>query len=198
MKLLYSPGSPFGRKVRIFVREKGLIEDFEEVVVNPHENGVELLSLNPLAKVPAMATDHGSFFDSPLICEYLEGLSVDRPLIPSRPPARLGVLRRQALADGIMDAAVASVLEERRSDTVPSKHWLQRWEAAIRRTVQTFSETRLPSEVRLDGIAIGCALAYLTYRLPLIEWRQEHPHLAAWFDAYSDRPSFLETAPPKL
>jgi glutathione S-transferase len=196
MKLLYSPGSPFARKVRIVLREKGLVHLIEETVVNPHENGAELLSSNPLAKVPCLQFDRGSLFDSPLVCEYLDGLSRDQLLIPEERDARMAVLRLQALADGIMDAAVASVLELRRSDTQPSKHWLQRWEGAIQRSVASLSASELPTEVNLGGIAVACALDYLSFRFPNIAWPVSRPDLALWFDAYADRPSFTDTAPP--
>jgi glutathione S-transferase len=195
MRLLYSPGSPFARKVRVVLREKGLLDLVEETVVNPHENGAELLSLNPLAKVPTLQFDGGSLFDSPLVCEYLDTLASNRLLIPREREGRMGVLRLQALSDGIMDAAVASVLELRRSDTQPSKHWLQRWESAIRRAVASLSETALPTDMNLGGIAVACALDYLSFRCPSIAWRAEYPDLALWFDAYVDRPSFADTAP---
>ncbi|MDK3022646.1 glutathione S-transferase N-terminal domain-containing protein [Cupriavidus taiwanensis] len=198
MKLLYSPGSPYARKVRIVIREKGLAQSVEEIVVNPHQNGAGLLALNPLAKVPALETDDGAFFDSPIICEYLDSLSAKAPLLPPAGLARFEVLRYQALADGIMDAAVASVLEQRRADTVPSQRWLQRWEAAISRATQSLAEVPLPSAIRLDGIAIACALAYLTFRLPGIDWRSRHGALARWFNGYTDRASFAQTAPPDL
>ncbi len=198
MMLLYSPGSPYARKARIVLREKGLLPQVEEIVVNPHENGAELLALNPLAKVPALHCDDGAVFDSPLICEYLDGLSSEARLIPAGGMERLEVLRRQALADGIMDAAVASVLELRRTDTAPSKHWMHRWEAAISRATQVLSTALLPSAIRLDGIAVGCALAYLAYRQPHIDWQRSHPSLKSWYDRYVDRPSFHDTKPPDL
>ncbi|CAB3743754.1 putative GST-like protein YibF [Paraburkholderia sediminicola] len=196
MKLLYSPGSPFARKVRVVIREKHLTARFQEFVTNPHDNGQELLALNPLAKVPAVELEHGSLFDSPLLCEYLDGLSPQPRLIPVEFLSRIDVLRTQALADGIMDAAVASVLEKRRSDTAPSAHWLARWEAAMRRSVGMMSNLQLPDGVRLDGIAAACALSYLDYRFPAIPWRKEYPALAAWHASYTARQSFVETAPP--
>ncbi|MGO4330970.1 glutathione S-transferase N-terminal domain-containing protein [Cupriavidus sp. 2TAF22] len=197
MKLLYSPGSPYARKVRIVLREKGLIDSVEEAVVNPHDNGAEFLSLNPLAKVPTLQIGSDSLFDSPLICEYLDGLSGVGPLIPREPESRISVLWLQALADGMMDAAVASVLEARRSDTEPSRHWLLRWENAIRRSLAALSTTMLPSQMSLGGIAVACALDYVSFRCPAIRWRDEYPELAAWCDLYVDRPSFAETTPPR-
>jgi glutathione S-transferase len=196
MRLLYSPGSPFARKVRIVLREKGLLDRIEETVANPHENGAELLSLNPLAKVPTLQVGEGSLFDSPLVCEYLDGLAGGRLLIPTEREARMAVLRLQALADGIMDAAVACVLELRRSDSAPSQHWLGRWENAIARSVAALGGSELPTEMNLGGIALACALDYLSFRFPTIAWRVDYPDLALWRDAYVDRPSFADTAPP--
>lgn len=198
MKLLYSPGSPFARKVRVLLREKSLLDQVQEQVTNPHDNGSELLDLAPLGKVPALAIEGGSYFDSPLICEYLDSLSEYMPMIPTTTAERLSVLRVQALADGIMDAAAASVLEARRADTEPSKHWLARWDAVMRRGVRALASTELTKQVRLDGIAAACALAYLDFRHPSILWRRDYPDLAAWFQEYTDRPSFDQTRPPAL
>ncbi|WP_208626338.1 glutathione S-transferase N-terminal domain-containing protein [Paraburkholderia susongensis] len=195
MKLLFSPASPFARKVCIVIREKGLASHIDEVVTYPFENGENLLSLNPLAKVPTLDTEEGSLFDSPVLCEYIDSLVVEPRLIPAEFSQRIQVMRMQSLADGVMDAAVASVLELQRTDANPSVYWLTRREAAIRRTIRVFAESRLPNDIRLDGIAIACALAYLDFRMPKISWREEHSMLSSWFSAYSNRQSFADTAP---
>jgi glutathione S-transferase len=197
MKLLYSPGSPYARKVRIALREKGLLPMVTEVAVNPHDNGSDLLALNPLGKVPALETSNGLFFDSPLICEYLDSLSSEVILLPRSGPARFAALRLQALADGVMDAAVASVLEQRRTDTTPSKHWLNRWAAVIDRGVDALSQANLPAGLSLGGIAAFCALDYLRFRFPGNRWMQLHPGLLEWTRLYSTRPSAAQTAPPE-
>jgi glutathione S-transferase len=196
MRLLYSPYSPFARKVRVVAREKGLIDRVNETVVDPFGHSSELLELTPLSKVPALETEDGPIFDSPLICEYLEGLSAEHRLMPDTARSRLAVLCLQALADGVMDAAVACVLEKRRTDTTPSAHWLARWEGVIGRAVQAIAQADLPESIRLDGIAVACALAHVSFRLPAINWQAHHPGLATWFSAYSNRRSFHETAFP--
>ncbi|WP_167760363.1 glutathione S-transferase N-terminal domain-containing protein [Paraburkholderia pallida] len=162
----------------------------------PLNSGNELLSLNPLAKVPALETEDGSLFDSPILCEYIDSLAVEPPLIPADFRQRIHTMRLQSLADGVMDAAVASVLELQRTDASPSAFWLNRREVAIRRAVRAFTESRLPNEIQLDGIAVACALAYLDFRMPDFSWREEHAALSSWFSAYSDRQSFADTAPP--
>jgi glutathione S-transferase len=194
MKLLYSPGSPYARKVRVVVREKGLLDIIDEVVVNPNGNGAEMLSLNPLAEVLTLQRGGGSLFDSPLICEYLDGLSSIESLIPRAFEPRIDVLRLQAIADGVMGATRASFFEARRTDAQP---WLLRREETIRRSVGVLAESWLPSHTNLGSISVACALHYLSFRCPDIEWRNQYPSLGAWLDLYVERPSFCETAPPK-
>jgi len=194
MELHFSPGSPFARKVRILIREKGLTNVVAELLENPHLDSPQLLALNPLGKVPVLSSDEGPIFDSPVICEYLDALGPGPSLLGQNRIERLHILRQQALADGIMDAAVASVLEQRRSDTLPSAHWLRRWSSAIRRGVDSLSTAPQPA-FDLGGIAVYCALAYLDFRLPEVEWRRAHPPLAQWVEVVSGRPSCRETAP---
>lgn len=197
MKLFYTAGSPYARKVRVVLREKGLLQYTSEVLVNPHENPDELLQLNPLAKVPTFVGKHGPLMDSPVICEYLDGLVGQASLIPSTFEERMAVLRLQALADGIMDAAVATVLELRRHDARPSEHWIKRWEAAIQRGVALLAKECASSDLNVGVIAAVCALDYLSFRMPQLDWQTQYPGLARWAGDYLNRTSFIETAPPR-
>ncbi len=194
MELRFSLGSPFARKVRIVVRERGLSSLVTERVENPHQDDAQFLALNPLGKVPVLATPDGAIFDSPVICEYLIALEPETSLLGCTPGDRMRILRLQALADGIMDAAVASVLETRRSDTCPSAHWLRRWSAAIHRGVDAFARTQ-DREFDLGGISMFCALAYLDFRFPDMDWRRQHPGLSSWVDMTERRASCIETKP---
>lgn len=196
MRLFYTSGSPYARKVRVVLREKNLLQCATEILINPHENPLELLQANPLAKVPTLVGEFGALMDSPVICEYLDGLSTHVRLNPLTFEERVAMLKLQALADGIMDAAVASVLERRRHDALPSAHWLSRWEAAIHRSVAWLSQERLPSELSTGTIAAVCALDYLCFRMPELDWRTQYPQLARWTDERLNRSSFIETAPP--
>jgi len=198
MQLIYSATSPYARKVRMLVIEKGLTDRVEVVVANPLQDPPELLVANPLAKVPALIVEPGfTLFDSPLLCAYLDSLSAPR-LIPEAGPERWQVLRREALADGITDAAVSSVMEGRRIESQRSPEWLARWRSAILRGVVELEKEAevLGARFDLGAIASAAALAYLDFRLPQIDWRAQAPGLSAWLEAVRGRDSFASTVPP--
>jgi len=194
MELHYSQTSPFARKTRIVLREKGLAAFVAEVLEAPMLDSPQFLALNPLGKIPVLSTPDGAIYDSPVICEYLDALGSGPSLLGNTPQERMRIIRVQALADGIMDAGVASVLEKRRDDTVPSAHWLARWSNAMRRGVDALADIRLDHSFDLAGIATFCALAYLDFRFPELEWRQSHPELAQTCDMFSTKASCRETA----
>jgi glutathione S-transferase len=195
MKLLYSPRSPYARKVRVALREKGLQGQVQEVVVDPQDNDADLHALNPLGKVPALETEQGAFYDSPVVCEYLDSLSPRAVLVPVDPAKRLEVLRLQALADGIMDAAVSMVVERKRPESQRSPHWMQRWTAAIERSVSVLAGRPLPTQFDLGAIATACALDYLSFRCPEIGWAEREPALLTWAQPHFLRPSMQDTRP---
>lgn len=198
MQLIYSATSPYARKVRMLVIEKGLTDRVEVVVANPLQDPPELLAANPLAKVPALIVEPGfTLFDSPLLCAYLDSVAEPR-LIPEAGPERWRVLRREALADGITDAAVSSVMEGRRIESQRSPEWLMRWRSAILRGVVELEKESAALGERFDlgAIASAAALAYLDFRLPQIDWRAQAPGLSAWLDSVRSRESFAVTVPP--
>lgn len=107
------------------------------------------------------------------------------------------VLRRHALADGILDAAFAIVMERRRPEGEQSPSWMERWAAAIGRSLDAV-ETEIgsfPAKPDLAHIAVACALAYLDFRLPDLEWRNARPAMGKWFDKFAERPSMKDTRP---
>ncbi|MBE5314013.1 MAG: glutathione S-transferase N-terminal domain-containing protein [Xanthomonadales bacterium] len=198
MQLIYSATSPYARKVRMLVIEKGLTDRVEVVVANPLQDPPELLAANPLAKVPALIVEPGfTLFDSPLLCAYVDSLAEPR-LIPAACPERWWVLRREALADGITDAAVSSVMEGRRIESQRSPEWLARWRSAILRGVLELEKESdaLGERFDLGAIASAAALAYLDFRLPQIDWRAQAPGLSTWLEGVRGRESFATTVPP--
>lgn len=198
MKLFYANTSPYARKVRVVAAEKNLDGRIEAVLCNPFDESPELKAANPLSKVPSLVMDNGeALYDSPAICEYLDSLTPGNRLIPEKGPARWTVLRRHALADGILDAAFAVVMERRRPEGEQSPSWIERWSAAIGRSVDVLEKEigSFPAETDLAHIAIGCALAYLDFRLPDLEWRTGHPETAKWFETFAERPSMKDTRP---
>lgn len=196
MKLFYSPNSPYARKCRVVILEKGLSDRVEMVQVNPMDNDPALLAINPLGTVPALVTDAGLHLcDSAMICEYLDSLSDMNPLLPT-PDKRECVLAMVAMADGIMDAAVTCVLEGRRPADKQYAPWVERKQAAILRTIDKFAAIDMQdTPLSMGVINLAVALAYISFRFPQLEWRGKHPKLAAWLDAFSQRLSFETTTP---
>ncbi len=198
MKLYYSSTSPYARKVRIAALEKGLAERIELVLVNPWSDLSAILNCNPLGKVPVLVgEDSAAVYDSPVICEYLDTLRPDPRLIPASGEARWRVLRTQALADGILDAAVAIVLERRRPEAERSRSAQTRASEAICRGVQALATTFGAHGAALDlgQIAAGVALGYLEFRLPDLDTLTTQPQLREAWAALSTRASFAATAP---
>jgi glutathione S-transferase len=195
MQLFYSPNSPYARKCRVVAIEKKLEKRVELINVNPLENPAELLAVNPLGTVPALVTDSGLHIcESPAICEYLDSLSPENLLLPQTD--RACVLAFAAMADGIMDAAVACVMEGRRPPEKQYKEWVNRKEKAIERAIAKFAGVKLEnSPLSMGTINLAVALGYVSFRRPHIDWRAAHPALAAWYDGFATRPSMQATVP---
>ena len=202
MKLRYSPTSPYVRKVAVAALETGLdgrIERIETDVWNP---ATDIAEDNPLGKVPALVTDEGMVLcDSPTICDYLDSLHGGPRLIPAEGPARWQVLNLHALASGVMDAAVARVVEQRaRPDHLRFDGWLERQKLKTGRALDALDKQAaggaLDGPVTLGTIALGCALGYLDLRFSEDAWREGRPALEAWYEAFGQRPSMQATVPP--
>lgn len=203
MKLFYSPTSPYARKCRALAIEKGIEDRIQIITASPMSNPPELQAANPLGKVPALLLDNGQcVVDSPVICAYLDSLLDGPRLIPADPAARIDALTREALADGIMDAAFAIVMERKRPEPQRSPEWLERWTSAIRRSVAHLA-ARAPDSQWANGrqpdigdIALACALGYVDFRLGDLAWDKDAPALRTWLATISSRASFTITAPP--
>lgn len=198
MKLYYSPTSPFVRKVNVCAIELGVDDKLERIVTNPWENDANLLTDNPLSKVPTLITDDGMvLYDSPVICEFLDTLVGGDRLIPAEGAERWIALRLQALGDGILDAAVLRFLERKRPQTQQSNDWDSIQRDAVQRALK-YLQSEVNSwedKVTVGQIAIGCALGYLDFRFAEDNWRQEVPDLAGWFAQFAERNSMQTTLP---
>ncbi|MEM7124166.1 MAG: glutathione S-transferase N-terminal domain-containing protein [Pseudomonadota bacterium] len=195
MKLYFSQTSPFVRKVVIAAQEKGLAGEVAYVDAADMDG---LAGDNPLEKVPALVTDDGqALYDSMVICDYLDSRGSGPELIPADPTARSTVLCRHALADGIMEAGLASVMEGRRPEDKQWSDWTTRQEGKITRALDRLESeaAELGEAVDLSTIAVGAALGYVDFRLGHLNWRDSRPNLAAWFEAFSKRPSMAGTVP---
>jgi len=204
MKLIGALTSPYVRKVRIVMAEKRL--DYQLVLEDVWASDAMLAS-NPLGKVPCLVMEGGeAVFDSRVIVEYVDTLSPVGRLIPERGRERAEVRTWEALADGILDAAILARLEQTwpgRSEAQRSQAWVQRQLSRVDSALQAMAQGLGDkpwcngNHFSLADIASGCALGYLDFRFPQIDWRAPHPSLQRLYEKLSARPSFVDTAPPR-
>jgi glutathione S-transferase len=203
MKLIGSVTSPYVRKVRIVMAEKKLDYQFvTEDVWSPQTN---IHASNPLGKVPCLVMEGGeALFDSRVIVEYLDTLSPVGKLIPAAGRMRAEVKTWEALADGLLDAALLARMEAvwtEREDNQRSQAWIDRQLDKIQHALLSMGrglgDRPFCSGVylSLSDIAVGCALGYLDFRFPQIDWRAPHPNLHKLYDKLSLRPSFIDSLP---
>ena len=198
MRLRYSPLSPFVRKVLVCAMEAGLDDRIECVETDVWAADSDIFEDNPFGKVPALSTPNGVFIGSALCCEYLDSLHQGPRLVPADGPERWRTLQRHALADGVMEAAVAHVVEShRRPAELIYQGMLQRQRDKISRGLTVIENrwTEYASAVDLAAITLGCALGYLDFRLAAWPWRPGRPQLERWFLDFSQRHSMRLTEP---
>lgn len=195
MKLLSSPTSPYVRKVLVLLRETGQTVETEVQHASPTARNPAVAAANPLGKIPALLTDDlGPLYDSRVICQYLDTLH-DGPRLYPEGAARFTALRREALADGLLDAALLARYESIRPEGLVWPDWYAGQEAKMLAALAAM-EADLPEGVDIAAIAYGCALAYLDFRFAGLNWRDRHPKLAEWEAAFSARPSMRATRIP--
>ena len=201
MKLLSSPLSPYGRKVKIALGMKGLSDKVEIATIdtNPGDN-VELNGTNPLGKIPALIVDgKTAIFDSNVICEYLDSLAPLPVLFPKSGPERWKTLVLGSLADGILDAALLLVYEKRfRPEEKWHPGWQQRQQAKIDRALDQLEKAPPTWGQSPDygHLTLACALGYLDFRHEG-RWRTGHSGLVAWLDEFAEAVPAFEATRPK-
>jgi glutathione S-transferase len=193
MKLRYSTTSPFVRKVHVLAIETGQIDRIE--LVKTVTTDPDLGRNNPLQKVPAMEMDDGSsLYDSRVICEYLDS-QVGGKFFPPAGPARWTALRRQALADGMMDAAVLRMMESKKPENLRSADWDKRQKLKVTQGLAALEADHLGPQLDIGTLAVAIVLDYLDFRFKAEDWRPAHPKLAAWHKTFSERASLKKTLP---
>lgn len=197
MKLLGHDGSPYVRKVRIVLEEKGAA--YEHVPARPSAPGSPVADWNPLGKIPVLVTDEGkAIYDSRVIVEYIDARTGGPHLIPADLDSRVEVKRWEALGDGIADA---TVLVSHDYDKVQSAEWHAKQRLKIERGLATMERDLgarmfcFGERFTLADIAAGYALGYLDRVLPDIDWRAAHPRLKALAERLAQRESFRKTLP---
>jgi len=203
MKLIGAIASPYVRKVRVVMAEKKL--DYQFILEDVWSASTQIETSNPLGKVPCLVMEGGeAVFDSRVIVEYLDTLSPVGKLIPSQGRERAEVKTWEALADGLLDAAVLARLETTwagRTSQQRSQAWTDRQlgkiGASLKSMSQGLGEKPFCSGIHfsLSDVAVGCALGYLDFRFPVIDWRTTYPNLARLADKLNQRQSFIDTKP---
>ncbi|MFM2030223.1 MAG: hypothetical protein RL517_1416 [Pseudomonadota bacterium] len=202
MKLIGSLTSPYVRKVRIVFLEKKVDIDLE--IENVWGPDTKIALNNPLGKVPCLLMEDGeAIYDSRVIAEYADTLSPVGKLIPTGSRERATVKTWEALADGIEDASILVRLEATlRTPEQQSSAWTERQMNKIHAGLAQMSKQLGENawchgnQMTLADIAVGCALGYLAFRLPEIQWQAQYPNLNTLYQKLIQRPSFAETAPP--
>jgi glutathione S-transferase len=205
MKLIGSLTSPFVRKVRVVLAEKKL--DYKFVLDDVWGDQSVIPASNPLGKVPCLVMEGGeAVFDSRVIVEYVDTLSPVGKLIPLSGRERVEVKTWEALADGLLDAAILARLEATwpgRTTAERSQPWIDRQLQKVHASLQAMSHGLADKNwctgihFSLADIAVGCALGYLDFRFPDIAWRDDYPNLDALLARLQQRSSFIDTAPPQ-
>ncbi len=197
MELRTTLTSPFGRKVRMAAIVLGLADRIRLRPADTLDPRDDLRVQNPLGKMPCLVTEGTALFDSRVILDYLDGLAGGQ-LLPASGLARAQAATRCALADGVADAALLMVYDERfRDDSSGSARWLAHQAGKIGRALVAFEADPPPeSPTGMVAICLACALGYLDWRAP-VAWRQEHPRLVTWLDAFAARePAWAATERP--
>lgn len=200
MKLYHSDTSPYVRKVMAVLEVTGQRDAVELVPGSgsPLEPNEATCSVNPLGKVPCLVTDEGlALFDSRVICRYLDHRG-SGGLYPEG-DALWPVLAREALAEGVLDAALLVIYEGRlRPDGLRFSPWVQGQMSKVHRSLGVIEgeADRFGDRIDAGTLAVGCALGYLDFRFADLGWRTGRPALAAWWERFSAIPAMTSTAPP--
>lgn len=200
LRVISAKPSPFARKVRVALLEKGI--PFETVVDIPWNPGTVAPAHNPLGKIPVLVLEDGrTVYDSRVIVEYLDTLGREPRLLPDEPAARITHKQIEALADGVCDAVVLIYLERSRAPEKQSADWIARqWrkvEAGVATAAEQLGERDwfVGSGFGLADVTVVCMLDYLDLRLPDFEWRSRYPNLVRLAARLNERPSFQTTRP---
>jgi glutathione S-transferase len=202
MKIIGSLTSPYVRKVRIVFLEKKVDVDLE--LENVWAPDTKMGTINPLGKVPCLLLEDGeTIYDSSVIVEYADTLSPVSKLIPAESRERATVKTWETLADGVMDASILARLEATlRPSEQQSQVWIDRQMDKVNKAIREMSE-RLGgnswchgNQMTLADIAVGCALGYMLFRFPAVQWQEQYPNLDRLYQKLMQRASFMDTAPP--
>ena len=86
-----APLSPFVRKLRLFLAEKGL--EYQLEIITPFGQPQWYREISPLGRIPALKDDDLSMADSSVICQYLEEKHPELPPLYGQNPAQRAQIR---------------------------------------------------------------------------------------------------------
>ncbi len=200
LKLISATPSPYARKVRIALAEKGI--PFELITEVPWDSTTATPRHNPLEKLPVLILEDGSsVYESRYILEVIEAKWPDPPLLPAGTPGILAARKVEVIADGICDACVLLFWERHRAPEHQSAEWMARQRRKVDGGLRALAEIAgdrdwmVGDRFGLAEIATGTVLRYLDVRFPAHPWRQYHPNLVALSARLEARPSFAATVP---
>jgi glutathione S-transferase len=201
MQLHHSPTSPFVRKVVVTALLTKTFDGIQMVPasVTPLKPSADVQRVNPLGKIPTLVLDDGTaLYDSAVICEYLDSIGKGAMLVPAAGAERWDVLRLNALADGLLDAAFALRLELMRPDDKQYEPWISAQRIKVNNALKALDAEAGKSlkKLSLGSVATACALGWLDFRLPDLGWRADHAQLASWYEAFSEEWFMQQTRPP--
>jgi glutathione S-transferase len=203
LKLHHNPASPFVRMVMVLAHELDIAEQIETIDTGlflPDRVNDAVAADNPLGKIPALITDHGTvLYDSRVICEYLCHHAGNKELLPDEPVSRFRILTMQSLAIGLMDAGVSRRYETAvRPEEKRWPEWVARQHSRMEAGLDEL-ENNWAGEldtVNAGSIATAAVLAYFDFRFEDLGWRDTRSKLAAFYEGFSARPSMTQTQPP--
>ncbi len=199
MKLVYSPPSPFVRKVTTLIHHTDLNDRIELINVKTTALSVaeEARAANPLGKIPVMILEDGkAIFDSRVITRYLDEIAGSNLYSKEN---IYDILTLEALADGIMESAVSITYESKlRPENEQSPSWMEAQWSKVLHAIKALDNGEfkaMNSEMNMGQIAVACALGYLDFRHDARQWRSGHSNLASWNNKMMKLPALIKTIP---
>jgi len=197
MRLFYSYGSPFARKVRVFIREAGMASVVDEQLVTLRNPDNEVLRYGPAGKVPALLTDDGCLItESLVICAYLDTLHDGRRLIPDDDPARTTLLAIETMATELIDSLSWRVREVWRPRGEQSLSFLAYEAKRCKRCYDALVGVLPDLAGPVTSAQITVALSTADWFHEDDGWRDGRADLADWYGNFAARPSMIETERP--
>ena len=199
LQLISATPSPYARKVRIALAEKGIA--FELLTEVPWNNTTSTPKFNPLEKLPVLILEDGSsVYESSYILQYLELKYPTPPMLPADVDGILAARKLEVLCDGVCDALVLTFFERMRAEGA-SPEWMARQRRKIDGGVKEMArivgngDWAVGDRFSLGDIAAGTLVGYMAVRFPEFPWRTQYPNLAELSDRLEQRPSFKSSVP---